>query len=75
MTKTIIQQLKQHRAFHAAQLGKLDLALKALGAEIPVPFFKGNRRRMSAKARAAIGAAQRKRWAAIRAKKKAQPKM
>ncbi len=74
--KSILKQLQQQRATHAAEISKLDKAiatLKQLGGEIPVPFLRAQnapkKRKMSKVARARIAAAQKKRWKAWKAKK------
>lgn len=62
----IVNQLKQERDRVAGQLSGLNAALAALSGT------NGTRRRgtLSAEARARIAAAQRKRWAKIKAAKK-----
>ena len=64
---SIIAQLKQERDRVAKQLSGLNAALTAFAN---VYQGKGRRRKMSAKSRAKIAAAQRARWAKFRAKKK-----
>jgi hypothetical protein len=61
----VLEQLKAERA-------KLDRAIEALrGVVGKSGQGRGGRRKLSAAARARIGAAQRKRWAKVRAKKAA----
>jgi len=66
----ILQQLKKERDRAEKQLSALNAALSAF-----VSSYKGakptrKRRKLSAKGRANIIAAQRARWAKVRAKKK-----
>jgi hypothetical protein len=68
---SIIGQLKRERDRVAKQLSGMDAALTAFagiygGAVKPTR----KRRKLSAKSRAKIAAAQRKRWAKVRAKQK-----
>jgi hypothetical protein len=69
---TIVKQLKKERDRVEKQLSGLNAALAAFVGT----YYGGKtkptrkRRKLSAKARAAIGAAQRARWAKIKAKKK-----
>ncbi len=66
---SIITQLKKERDRVERQLSGLNVALKAFaGVYGGKPFRK--RRKMSAKSRAKIAAAQRRRWAKVRAKRK-----
>ena len=67
----IVKQLRKERDRVEKQLSGLNAALAAFVGT----YYGGSkptrkRRKLSAKARAAIGAAQRKRWAKIKAKKK-----
>ena len=67
----IVKQLKNERDRVEKQLSGLNAAIAAF-----VGIYAGNkptrkRRKMSAKARASIAAAQRARWAKVRAKKAA----
>ncbi len=69
----IVKQLKKERDRAEQELFRLNAALSAF-----VGAYRGNkakptrkRRKMLAKARAKIGAAQRARWAKVKAKKKA----
>ncbi len=67
----IVKQLKKERDRVERQLSGLNAALSAF-----VGVYNGakptrKRRKLSAKARAKIAAAQRKRWAKVRAKKAA----
>jgi hypothetical protein len=67
----IVKQLKKERDRVEQQLSGLNAALTAFAG-----VYRGTdkptrkRRKMSAKARAKIAAAQRKRWAKVRAKRK-----
>jgi hypothetical protein len=67
---SIVKQLKKERDRVAKQLSGLDAALKAFAS-----VYRGaarstrKRRKMSAKSRAKIGAAQRARWAKVRNQK------
>ncbi|MCU1304473.1 MAG: hypothetical protein JWQ87_4757 [Candidatus Sulfotelmatobacter sp.] len=68
----IVKQLTKERDRIDRQLSGLNAAISAFaggygGKASPTP----KRRKLSAKARAAISAAQRKRWAKVRAKKAA----
>jgi hypothetical protein len=66
---SIIAQLKQERDRVERQLSGLNAALTAFaGVYGGKPSRK--RRKMSAKSRAKIAAAQRRRWAKVRAKRK-----
>jgi hypothetical protein len=67
----ILKQLKKERAQVERQLSGLDAAIRAFAS-----FYTGakpgrKRRKMSAKGRARIAAAQRKRWAKVKREKKA----
>ena len=68
---SIVKQLKQERDRVAKQLSGLEAALTAFAG-----VYGGKvkptrtRRKMSAKSRAKIAAAQRRRWAKVRAKRK-----
>ena len=63
----IMEQLKKERDHVEKQLSGLNAGLMAFAA-----VYGGTvkRRKMSAKARAKIAAAQRKRWAKVRAKQR-----
>jgi hypothetical protein len=67
----VIKQLKKERDRIEQQLSGLNAALAAFAG-----VYRGTakptrkRRKMSAKSRAKIAAAQRKRWAKVRAKRK-----
>jgi len=64
----LVKQLKKERDRVAKQLAGIEAALSAFGK-----VYRGakpTRRRLSAKARAKIAAAQRKRWAAWKAQQK-----
>ncbi len=68
---SIMQQLKKERGRVEKQLSGLNAALTAFAnvySETVKPSRK--RRKMSAKSRAKIAAAQRARWAKFRAKRK-----
>jgi hypothetical protein len=62
----VVQQLKQERNQVAKKLEQLDAPLAALTGSSSTPT-KRNRTTLSAAARARIAAAQRARWAKIRA--------
>jgi hypothetical protein len=68
----VVKQLKEERDRVERQLSGLNAALTAFGG-----VYRGTakptrkRRKMSAKSRAKIAAAQRARWAKVRAKRKA----
>lgn len=65
----IVRQLKKERDRVESELTRLNAALAAfVGVYTSKP--KRQRRKMSAKARAKVAAAQRARWAAWRAKRK-----
>ena len=67
-TSGIVKRLKRERDQVKKQLSSLNAAISAF-----VSVYSGGkpkRRTMSAKARAKIAAAQRKRWAAWKAKRK-----
>jgi hypothetical protein len=66
---SIIAQLKAERDRVAKQLSGIDAALTAF-AGVYGGKLSRKRRKMSAKSRAKIAAAQRARWAKVRAKKK-----
>jgi hypothetical protein len=61
--RVIIKQLRQRADALRSELNKTEMAIKALGG-------LSGRSKMSASARARIGAAQRKRWAKWKAGKK-----
>jgi hypothetical protein len=67
---SILKQLRKERDRVAKQLSGMDAALRAFAGVYggSKPFRK--RRKMSAKSRAKIAAAQRARWAKFRAKRK-----
>jgi hypothetical protein len=63
----IVKQLKQERDRVEQQLSGLNAALTAFaGVYRGTSKPRGKRRKMSAKSRAKIAAAQRKRWAKVR---------
>jgi hypothetical protein len=67
---SLVKQLKQERDRVETQLSGLNAALRAF-AGVYGGKSSRKRRRMSAAARAKISAAQRRRWAKVRAKGKA----
>ncbi len=67
----IVKQLKQERHRVEKQLSGLNAALSAFLGAYNGDKPRRKRRKMSAKSRAKIAAAQRARWAKYRAKKKA----
>ena len=64
----IVKQLKKERDRVESELTRLNAALAAFVGV----YTKPKRRELSAKARAKIAAAQRARWAKVRAKQKSQ---
>jgi len=72
----VVNSLRREEQQLAAQLSKIRAAMSALSSNIVyVATGRGGpkgvrKRRLSAKARAAISAAQKKRWAKVRAAKK-----
>ena len=73
MITTALKQLKQERSLLQQQLNQLNIAINALegiGGKSPAAVATpGKRRHMSAAARRAISAAQKARWAKVRAGK------
>ena len=67
---SIITQLKKERDRVAKQLSGMDAALRAFAGVYSDGKPSRKRRKMSAKSRAKIAAAQRARWAKFRAKQK-----
>jgi hypothetical protein len=67
---SIVKQLKQERDRVAKQLSGLEAALTAFASAYSGTKHSRKRRKMSAKSRAKIAAAQRARWAKVRAKRK-----
>jgi hypothetical protein len=67
---SIVRQLKQERDRVAKQLSGIDAALRAFAGVYSNGQPSRKRRKMSAKSRAKIAAAQRRRWAKVRAKRK-----
>jgi len=67
----IVKQLKKERDLVEKQLSGLNAALSAFAGVYAGSKPTLKRRKLSAKARAKIAAAQRARWAKVRAKKKA----
>jgi hypothetical protein len=66
-----VKLLRERRLAVAAELGQIDRAVKALGGIRTTVFATGRRKpRFSKAARARIAAAQRARWAKIRAAEK-----
>jgi hypothetical protein len=65
----IVKQLKRERDRVQKQLSGLNAALNAFTAVYTGTKPTRKRRKLSAKARRAIGDAQRARWAKVRAKK------
>ena len=66
----IVKQLKKERDRVAKQLSGLNAALSAFAGSYAGTKSTGNRKPMSAEGRAKIAAAQRARWAKVKAKKK-----
>lgn len=69
--RKILKQLKTERDRVRKQLLGLETALTAFASAYSGTNPSRKRRKMSAKARAKIAAAQRARWAKVRAKRKA----
>jgi hypothetical protein len=70
-TNQLIHQLKTHRSRAERELEKLDLAIKALTAIEATPALSAPpKRKFSKSGLARIAAAQRKRWAKIKAAQK-----
>lgn len=67
---SILRQLKKERHRVERQLAGLNAALRAFAGVYSGGKPVHKRRKMSAKSRAKIAAAQRARWAKFRAKKK-----
>ena len=67
---SIITQLKRERDRVAKQLSGMDAALRAFAGVYGAGKPMRKRRKMSATARVKIAAAQRRRWAKVRAKQK-----
>jgi hypothetical protein len=67
---SLVKQLKQERDRVAKQLSGLEAALTAFASAYSGTKPSRKRRKMSAKSRAKIAAAQRARWAKFRAKQK-----
>jgi len=65
----VVKQLKKERDRVERQLSGLNAAISAFAGVYAGAKPTRKRRKMSAKARARIAAAQRKRWAKVRAKK------
>ena len=67
----LVKQLKKERDRVEKQLSGLNAALAAfVGVYVGTTKTSRKRRKLSAKARAKIAAAQRARWAKLKAKKK-----
>jgi hypothetical protein len=62
----IVKQLKKERYQIEQQLSRLNAALTAFASAYSGTKPSRKRRKMSAKSRAKIAAAQRKRWAKVR---------
>ena len=73
--KEVVQQLQSQRRLAEREIGKLNLAIKALTSLeelVPAAVTTKRKPKLSAAARARIAAAQRARWAKVKAKKKAK---
>jgi hypothetical protein len=66
----IVRELRKERQRASAQIERIDAALAALGGLNSKVRVRGKRRTMSAAARRKIAAAQRARWAKVRAGKR-----
>jgi hypothetical protein len=69
---SIMKQLKKERDRVKRELSGLEAALTAFASAYSGTKPSRKRRKMSAKSRAKIAAAQRRRWAKVRAKRKAK---
>jgi hypothetical protein len=67
---SLVKQLKQERDRVEKQLSGLNAAVRAFASVYGGSKPVRKRRRMSGKSRAKIAAAQRRRWAKVRAKRK-----
>jgi hypothetical protein len=67
---SLLKQLKQERDRVEKQLSGLNAALRAFAGVYSGGKSVRKRRKMSAKSRAKIAAAQRRRWAKVRAARK-----
>ena len=67
---SIVKQLRQERDRVEKQLSGMDAALRAFAGVYGAGKPMRKRRKLSAKSRAKIAAAQRARWAKFRAKRK-----
>jgi hypothetical protein len=67
----IVKQLQKERAQVERKLWGLDAAIRALATVYTGATPGRKRRKMSAKSRALIAAAQKKRWAKVKRDKKA----
>ena len=67
---SLVKQLKKERDRVAKQLSGMDAALRAFAGVYSDGQPSRKRRKMSAASRAKIAAAQRRRWAKVRAKQK-----
>ncbi len=67
---SIVKQLKQERDRVAQQLSGLEAALTAFASAYSGTNPSRKRRKMSAESRAKIAAAQRARWAKVKAARK-----
>ena len=66
----LVKQLKKERDRVERQLSGLNAALTAFASAYSGTKPSPKRRKMSAKSRAKIAAAQRRRWAKVRAKRR-----
>jgi len=69
--KGVVQQLKKERERAMNHIQRIDKALAALGVGRVVGRRAKAKRKMSAEGRKRIAAAQRARWAKVKAKQKA----
>jgi hypothetical protein len=65
-SKGILKQLHSARDMAAKELSRLEATIKAFGGSVSSGIASVGKRKLSAKARKAIGDAQRKRWAKAR---------
>jgi hypothetical protein len=71
-SKSILKQLHSARVLAAKELARLEATIKAFGGSVETARLKVGKRTLSKRAKKAIGDAQRKRWAAFKAKKSAK---
>jgi hypothetical protein len=80
LVETVVQQLQQERARLENELHRVTAALTTFGkvfmqGTLRVPVAAARKRTISAAGRKRIAAAQKARWAKVRAGKKQKPKV